>query len=219
MPRDRVPNTRRKRPPLYDARHGHHSTPENRRQPDYRVTSPILAEAYRVIVARSTRSAPSFVEIGETSIFDRAGYSAFLSDSMALSPWMAHMVCRWAFPIRHVGPKSSAKEGRSGARCHASVFMCRRLPCGHPRTHYCCCRRILKPLPISNPGFPGWIAISHSLDADSGIRINTLRRYWSSVMACPLGDAKLEPLRVDFDRRFELEFHGSDISSDAGLLP
>ncbi len=34
-----------------------------------------------------------------------------------------------------------------------------------------------------------------------------------------MGEAKLEPLRVDFDRRLKLEFHGSDISSDGGLLP
>ena len=38
-------------------------------------------------------------------------------------------------------------------------------------------------------------------------------------MACPVGEAELEPLRVDFDRRLKLEFHASDISSDGGLLP
>ncbi len=31
-------------------------------------------------------------------------------------------------------------------------------------------------------------------------------------MAYPMGEAKQEPLRVDFDRRLKLEFHGSDIS-------
>ncbi len=38
-------------------------------------------------------------------------------------------------------------------------------------------------------------------------------------MAYPMGEAKLEPLRVDFARRVNLGFHGSDISSDVGLLP
>ena len=37
-------------------------------------------------------------------------------------------------------------------------------------------------------------------------------------MACPMGEAKQKPLRVDFDRHLKLEFHGGNISSDAGLL-
>ncbi len=32
-------------------------------------------------------------------------------------------------------------------------------------------------------------------------------------MAYPMGEAKLEPVRVDFGRHLKLEFHGSDISS------
>ncbi len=38
-------------------------------------------------------------------------------------------------------------------------------------------------------------------------------------MAYPMGESKEGCLRVDFDRHLKLEFHGSDISSDAGLLP
>jgi hypothetical protein len=37
-------------------------------------------------------------------------------------------------------------------------------------------------------------------------------------VAYPMGEAEQQPLRVDFDRRIKLEFHGAKITSDGGLL-
>ena len=33
-----------------------------------------------------------------------------------------------------------------------------------------------------------------------------------------MGDSHKDPLRVDLDRQIKLEFHGSTVTSDAGLL-
>jgi len=38
-------------------------------------------------------------------------------------------------------------------------------------------------------------------------------------MARPMGEREAEVLRFSFDRRLKLEFHGSTVTSGAGMLP
>lgn len=50
------------------------------------------------------------------------------------------------------------------------------------------------------------------------MNINMLRRSYGGFMGHPGGESDDSSLRVDFDRRLRLEFHGSRSTSGAGLL-
>ena len=60
--------------------------------------------------------------------------------------------------------------------------------------------------------------ISDGLNADSSIIIKRIMAIGAQQMAHPVGESKQECLRVDFDRRLKLEFHGSKVTTDAGLF-
>ena len=53
---------------------------------------------------------------------------------------------------------------------------------------------------------------------DFGNQIKGLAYAEGAIVAYPMGEAGLDPLRVDFDRRIKLEFHCARITSDGGLL-
>ena len=39
-----------------------------------------------------------------------------------------------------------------------------------------------------------------------------------SELENPMGESKKDALRLDFDRKLKVEFHGTKVTSDAGLL-
>ena len=68
------------------------------------------------------------------------------------------------------------------------------------------------------PAFPGRNGVFERLVPDSDIRVSILWRSDGAAMVDPTGETKAEALSLDFDRRLRLQFHGSVITSDGGLL-
>src|SRR5438270_1580795 len=77
--------------------------------------------------------------------------------------------------------------------------------------HCCSASGHLSPIPRMKPRLSALVTVL-------GLKFSSLRGSNGAAMGNPTGEAANRALRLDFDRRLPLQFRGSVITSDAGLL-
>ena len=68
------------------------------------------------------------------------------------------------------------------------------------------------------PAFPRWPSLVLTVNVNSSKIISTIRAIRVPRMEAAAGEAQNVALRLAFDRRLKLEFHGTKVTSDGGLL-
>jgi hypothetical protein len=61
--------------------------------------------------------------------------------------------------------------------------------------------------------------VTNEQDYDSMKLMETIQASFDHLIReNPMGEARKDALKLDFDRRLKLEFHGTKVTSDAGML-